>query len=282
MAPAAKLLLICEDGLVELGQAKDYAVSHGASVVNYSAGYYNSSRGDGSGGPGTPEGITADARAKGVLWVGAAGNEALQHWSGTFIDPDGNKVLNFNGTDEGNTFRVGTSDAVCVFLKWDDWPATAQDYDLFLARSSNGTVVASSTTAQTGTQEPHEEVCYRNRNTSQDFYVSIVRKSGTAEPRLDLYVSRIPALEYDTPAGSLVEPASAPSVLAVGAFCWQSGVVEDFSSEGPTIDGRVKPDLVGPDSVSSATYGRFSACGGAFGFAGTSAAAPHVGVPPRS
>src|SRR6185503_2076058 len=39
--------------------------------------------------------------------------------------------------------------------------------------------------------------------------------------------------------------------------------------------GRVKPDLLGPDGVSSATYGSFAGCGPS-GFSGTSAAAPHV------
>jgi subtilisin family serine protease len=70
--------------------------------------------------------------------------------------------------------------------------------------------------------------------------------------------------------------------------CWQNDAVEYYSSLGPTIDGRLKPDLVGPDSVSSGTYGTFSQCGS--GFAGTSAAAPHVagaaallwGLRPRS
>ena len=44
--------------------------------------------------------------------------------------------------------------------------------------------------------------------------------------------------------------------------------IEDFSSQGPTTDGRVKPDIVGADNVQSAAYG------GAF--EGTSQASPHV------
>jgi subtilisin family serine protease len=64
-------------------------------------------------------------------------------------------------------------------------------------------------------------------------------------------------------------------VLAVGAVCWLGDVFEAYSSRGPTIDGRAKPDLVAPANVSSATYGAFRACAGS-GFAGTSAAAPHV------
>lgn len=58
-------------------------------------------------------------------------------------------------------------------------------------------------------------------------------------------------------------------------MCWQGSDLERYSSQGPTIDARVKPDLVGPDSVSSLTFGPFSGCG-VSGFAGTSAATPHV------
>src|SRR5207237_2882703 len=65
------------------------------------------------------------------------------------------------------------------------------------------------------------------------------------------------------------------AALTVGAVCWQDNRLEPYSSLGPTIDDRTKPDLVGPDSVSSYTFGPFSSCG-ASGFAGTSAASPHV------
>ena len=48
-----------------------------------------------------------------------------------------------------------------------------------------------------------------------------------------------------------------------------ANTIEDFSSLGPTTDGRTKPDIVGADRGDSATYG-------ALGFAGTSQASPHV------
>jgi Subtilase family. len=51
--------------------------------------------------------------------------------------------------------------------------------------------------------------------------------------------------------------------------------LESFSSRGPTIDGRVKPDITGWDGVSSPVYGVPNA-EGTSGFYGTSAAAPHV------
>jgi hypothetical protein len=71
-------------------------------------------------------------------------------------------------------------------------------------------------------------------------------------------------------AGSLLIPADNPDAITVGAVPWSSpDTIEPFSSQGPTDDGRTKPDLVGPDRVSGATYGPS-------GFAGTSAASPHV------
>src|SRR4029077_8350848 len=47
---------------------------------------------------------------------------------------------------------------------------------------------------------------------------------------------------------------------------------EFFSSRGPTLDGRVKPDIAAIDGVSITGAGSFSK-----DFFGTSAAAPHLG-----
>ena len=45
---------------------------------------------------GTPDAIVADAKANGILWVNAAGNQAQNHWSGNFID-DGDDDNVFSG-----------------------------------------------------------------------------------------------------------------------------------------------------------------------------------------
>jgi hypothetical protein len=89
-------------------------------------------------------------------------------------------------------------------------------------------------------------------------------------------------------AGSIVEPASSPYAFAVGAADGSGDTVdvngacdsdvnvpgttypaESFSSEGPTIDGRTKPDILAFDGVNSNIAGLSPFCG-------TSAAAPHV------
>ena len=277
MAPAARVYLICAQTVAALGQAKDYARAQGIHIVNHSASWFNVGRGDDTGGLDTPTGIVADARAAGILWVNAAGNRAQQHWSGTFSDLDADSWTEFAPGDEGNTILLGANQQTCVALRWDSWPVTALDYDLYLTRA-NGTTVASSNTEQSGTQPPTELLCHVNTTGVAQLYAIGIRRHNAPDPspRFDLFVYPSPNLEYQVAEGSVTEPGSSSFALAVGAVCWRTSGLEAFSSRGPTIDGRMKPDLTGPDWVSSFSYGPFSGCGADTGFAGTSAAAPHV------
>jgi len=274
MAPGAQLYLICVSTEVTLGQAEQYAKQQGVRIVSHSVTWFNSSRGDGRGRAGTPDAIVADARANGILWVNSAGNSAQRHWSGTFVDSNADNFHEFTPQDEGQTIIIGAGDDLCAFLKWDDWPRASTDFDLFLGITATGATVARSTDVQNGSQEPTEDLCYRNdTGTTQKFFLSIARKSGTtAAPRFDLFTTGGSELEYITGAGSVGEPASSPNTMAVGAICWQNNALQPYSSLGPTIDGRVKPDIASQDAVSGSVYGPSHGC--TSGFTGTSAAAP--------
>ncbi|MBU1936733.1 S8 family peptidase, partial [bacterium] len=48
--------------------------------------------------------------------------------------------------------------------------------------------------------------------------------------------------ERDDPWGHIISPADADSVIAVGAVD-SYGIISDFSSPGPTYDGRTKPEV---------------------------------------
>jgi hypothetical protein len=118
-------------------------------------------------------------------------------------------------------------------------------------------------------------VCYNNTGATQNFYYAIWKYNATTNPRLDLFEHNGPDFEaaYQTSAGSVTDPGSSPNVFTVGAICWSNNAVESYSSRGPTIDNRTKPDIAGQDSVSSTVYGNFSTCGQS-GFTGTSASTP--------
>ena len=272
MAPAAQLYLLCVDDPVGLGQAKDYAIASGVKIINQSLGWFNSGRGDGTGGAATVDGIVASARTAGILWVNSAGNQAQRHWSGTFTDFDADARHDFVVGDNLNDVVLTAGVEYCATLKWDAWPTTNMDYDLYLIRVSDNVIVDFSENFQTGTQPPVESLCFTSPTTTT-YGLGIVKFSAATMPRFDLF-SLDANLQYRTIPGSVGEPASSPSVMAVGAICWQNDTLESYSSQGPTIDGRIKPDIAGQDATSSDVYGAASGC--AAGFLGTSASAPHV------
>ncbi len=74
--------------------------------------------------------------------------------------------------------------------------------------------------------------------------------------------------------GTLGEPADADSILAVGALDWDN-LIADFSSRGPTVDGRIKPEVCarGVETWCADANGMDSYVGAS----GTSLATPLVG-----
>ena len=70
-------------------------------------------------------------------------------------------------------------------------------------------------------------------------------------------------------AQNLTLPADAKRGISVGSCDAALGTAPDYTSRGPTDDGRTKPDVCGPTAVSTATFGETA-------FEGTSASSPHV------
>ena len=276
LAPEAELHLICIEDAVDMAAATDYAIANGIQIVNQSGGFINTSRGDGSGGPDTPDGIVARARAAGILWVASAGNSAKYHWSGSFVDADDDGIGEFAAGDEGNDFGTRAGEQVCAYLKWDAWPTTALDYDLALDDARRRRSSAARSAPRPARRSRSKASASRRPRKAP------TRSRSAAHPaarsfRFDIFLaaSARGTLQHQVAAGSLIEPASGPQALAAAALCWATGALASYSSQGPVIGGGTKPDIAGFDSVSSVTYGGFSICEKS-GFAGTSASAPHV------
>jgi len=112
---------------------------------------------------------------------------------------------------------------------------------------------------------PYEYVDYTAPAAGTYYIVLTKRRSSTAHLRLSLF-SLGADLVIRTTASSLAQPASCANSLSVGATNLADGP-EYFSAEGPTTDGRAKPELSSPNRVVTSLTPSF---------AGTSAAAPHV------
>jgi hypothetical protein len=74
---------------------------------------------------------------------------------------------------------------------------------------------------------------------------------------------------FPIPQHSLGIPSDARYSLTVGAANWEDDSLAEYSSQGPTSDGRLKPEISAPTGVSGASYGKG-------GFDGTSSSCPHV------
>ena len=270
MAPESRLYLVNFQTDVELGNAVTYLVGQGVDVVSASWAWPYAYRGDGSG---SVNDIVDTATAAGVFWANAAGNGAVNHWSGAFTDTATvNNWHEFSGTDEGNDFQgtVTVGSKIYAYLSWDKWPLTNQDYDLYLYRSGNPTPVASSQDPQDGSQEPAEALYYQVPfGQAGTYYISILNYGADGNADLELF-GYFNSLEYQVAAGSLAgQPADNDSVMTTAAVLVNTGNLAAYSSRGPTADGRTKPDIAAPTGVSTATYGPS-------GFSGTSASTPHV------
>jgi len=274
MAPGATLYLIKVSDGMDLEDAKDFAVdpNNGIRIINMSLVVPNTNFYDGEcwsfSGLSNPVCTADDAYANNILWVNAAGNEAQRHYEAVFTDSDSNGWHNVSGGNETISISVNAGDTIEVYLTWDAWPTTSQDYDLYLYNSSDPrTPVASSKTTQSDTL-PIEEVSY-NVTSTDTYYLSIYSNSATPL-QLEVY-SIYHNLSPAVASSSLLGPADAAGVMAVGAINynnWTTGPQASYSSRGPTNDGRTKPDIMGPDNISSDIYGS--------GFTGTSASSAHV------
>ncbi len=268
VAPEAELYLVNFDSVSDNDAAVDWLISQDVDVISYSIGWFNAGPGDGRG----PINAAVDrALNAGVEWVTSVGNAARDHWQGPYTDPDGDGIHNFAPDDESNAIFLNAGDGLTVFLNWDDWFASDQDYDLYIV-DGDGEVVAASENFQTGTQNPAETAGFV-ASAAGTYHVVIVRFDSNRDVNLEMFfqIDVAREMQYVVPAGSVTIPADTDGAIAVGATFWADDMIEVFSSQGPTADGRMKPDLTAPDGVSTVSYGNEG-----LQFFGTSASAPHT------
>ena len=266
MAPDATLYLAYSGTMgSSMTQAVDWFIANGVDIITHSAASLIEPL-DGTD-PGDQD--VARAQAAGILWINSAGNYAQSHLNMVFTDADGDGYHEFPHGDE--LLPLYVADHVSLGLSWDEpWQRASEDYDLYLySRGPNGepVMIASSRLAQGGraADQPFELLDLQLWPYAP--YYAVIRQTHISRPgRLNL-VGWGMEFAYSMPNGSLGSPADAIGALAVGATNWRDDVLEPYSSQGPTTDGRTKPDLTAPVRVSTATYGEFD---------GTSAAAPHV------
>jgi subtilisin family serine protease len=304
MAPRATLYLYCIDDNVGFSAAASQIVAAGIKIVNSSLVFTAESRGDGFGPSTSSERAVKAAREAGVLWIQASGNGAQDHWAGTFADADNDEFVDLR-TPSSNADEVALEPDTTgnVVLSWDRWPASSLPVTLAIIKFNNQNQQLGQTVFldHVPGDPPVLEMAISNTPQDPDYtggpdgirFFDLVVLVGQPMPSVhydlyyggDVYPSFLSSQDpARAAAGSVLQPASSPWALAVGAAYRGTKKLESFSSRGPTIDGRIKPDLLGFDGVSSniaeVQSAQFDELGnvitGTTGFYGTSAAAPHV------
>ncbi|MBS3788992.1 S8 family serine peptidase [Candidatus Bipolaricaulota bacterium] len=290
MAPEADLYLMKVFDTVDLENAVDDAIAEGVDVINHSIGWFNVNFYDGTGpadwgttGTNVAD-IAAYARDNGILWVNSNGNSAQNHWQGSWTDSDGDDLLNFTSNSNRNYIDyVSEGSWIDIYMTWDAWPSDAEDYDICLDRQNDdGTwdyFVRCSSDIQDGSQRPTESIYFQvPSGEAGDYYFSILYVDAQTTPDIDLfaYVNNSGQISgYPVNSSSVLAPANDGKVFSVGAINesdWTTGPQASYSSLGPSnasqyTSSRIKPDVMGPDCVSTSGFGTFC---------GTSASSPHL------
>lgn len=262
-APDAQLFLANFETDLEFGNAVNWLINNKVDIISCSIGWTNAGPYNGTG-P-VDDAVNNARDTYGILWFNSAGNEGERHWAGSWADNTGDGYLNFTPDSKFNTIYVSGGTYVTLVLSWDDpWGASCNDLDLYLY-DSGYREVATSLNWQRCRENPVETISYFATTTGY-YHIGVKKYQLSGTVRINLFSFDYDLL-YKVPAGSISIPADARGAVAVGATRLKDDVLESFSSQGPTMDGRTKPDLTAPDGVSTITYGPNN-------FYGTSASAP--------
>jgi hypothetical protein len=277
MAPACTPYCIMVSDVADLQNAADTILAKGIRVVNHSVGwtlmgYYNDS--------GTVDSIVnALHDNNNVFWSVAGGNEAKRHWRGSWTDNNSNNLLDFPSNKDSmqiiNIDGGADGQSAAIYLNWNQYPKATTDFDLYVYNKS-GVLADSSTFRQIDDTDPwyyplpQEWIEFPFYAANAPYRIKVKWHSGPKPAGLDLTLFT-PGTDINNPIDtcSIMNPADAHgafTVASVNQATWLQAKppINSFSSQGPTTDGRMKPDITGPDYTTSYTWGTQGAVGTSF------------------
>ena len=295
VAPEVELYIANPMSKGDLRDAADWMAEQGVQVVNMSLGWIVDGPGDGTSPFDVSPLNTIDAAiSSGITWVNASGNSAENTWHGTFSDPDGDGYHNFSSRYEANNFFLPYDETsprrskVTAFMRWDDsWGGADCDLDLHVWRlipgPDNDRLVFSADAIQDGGVDdvPYEGLRVNATSIVGEgrYYLAIRKHTCPDAPAwIQLTTWMADDLQYYSPGGHIGNPSESRNqgMLAVAAtHWWDTEYIADYSSRGPALDGRTKPDITGVACGHSTALGRYRP-GSSCPFGGTSQASPHV------
>ena len=287
MAPGAELFVATTATTAQTQAAIEWFVQNGVHIVTRSLGAPYDGPGDGTG---PLDAVVDYASAHGITWFNSAGNDAAFGY-GRYIDGvDANGYVDFlSGPGVDTMLRIDPQNGGVAFdgIRWaNDWHLPASQVTDYSVEIWLGTSEASATFTGIVLNDPQRagappleavDESFNVGGGGQALFLRIHADSHYSPSAPDTievatFVGMIQAGRTSTAfsAAKPVVDSRNPSLLAVGAIDPANGSsgIAFYSSQGPTNDGRVKPDISAPSCVKSTMYPSPSC------FNGTSAAAP--------
>ncbi len=270
-APAARYLFVNYHTEQDFQAAVEWLIQQRPDVVVHSNSFLE--------GPFDGSGAAAQAvdraAAAGIAWVNSAGNYAERHWEGEWADQDADGVMDWPGMP-GWTFPRDPGMPITFALSWEQAEgAEATDLDLVLEKltpSGEWAEVAASRDRQSDGARPAERFTGVSSGDGGEFRLRVVLAAGPPPPgSLTLFSREVGMAALGDPApSSIPTPGDADGSITVGAVDWANNSLKAYSSNGPTDDGRMKPDITAPTNT------RVLTATGARSIGGTSNAAPNA------
>ncbi len=278
LAPGARLHLYQFRTDVEFDEALALIEADGMDVVNASIGFDNIGPADGSSAP--TRAVDAFIQRSGAVYVAAAGNEQDRYHIGPLSDVDGDGYLEIGG-QEGTRIDDLLAGRL-LSLRWTEpMGAATWDIDLHVWTAEQDFLDGDapclrSEEPQGGLGDDPYESVLGPCGGARAFAVAVLKAPGEGRlQEIDAYLYNPGGVDarHRADGGTLTLPADSFLGVSVGACDLEqgqytsTGPAQQYSSRGPTEDGRTKPDLCGPTGVSTDSFGEGA-------FEGTSAAAP--------
>jgi subtilisin family serine protease len=244
-----KFFLLNGNGFTNFKHAVSVAIEKQVDIVLYAQVWSFGSNFDGKGFINAEVNKAID---KGIIWINSAGNT-------------GGQIFNGNMATVGSAIEISNKydDLDVTFtLSWNDFAerediCSNKDLDFELV-DRVGKVIASSALTQGASPDPKDpkdqRTCYpreeikfnalergdysfRVKKKSSNFGAGDVFRLMVSDARPDAVAFKAPTIAYE-----IMAPADNPRVFTIGE---KSG----FGAQGPTIDNRVKPDVIVENTV---------------------------------
>lgn len=293
MAPGAELFLATTATTAETQAAIDWFARNGVLIITRSLGAPYDGPGDGTG---PLDAVVDYATARGITWFNSGGNDGAFGYGRYTDGVDSTRYLDFlNGPGVDTMLRIDpqhvdpqSGRGLVAFdgIRWaNDWNLPANEKTDYSVEVWQGVSEASASPMlvfndpQGGGAPPLEGVDqFITVDPGQALFLRIHAEShySAAQPDIVEVATLFGTIEADRwstsySAAKPVVDSRSPLLIAVGAIDPANGTsgIAFYSSQGPTNDGRIKPDVSAPSCVTSTVYA--PRC-----FNGTSAASPTV------